>query len=309
MDDLRLMDKPIFDLHVHVGPELLSRRYTVETLAEEAQRDFFGFVAKNHFQPTTAWTSRISHQFPVPMMGSVTLNKGVGGINPEAVRAALSGFKTDPLQMERGKGRFIVWMPTIHAEAHLVHNRRRDIISDWGCSDEYQKIYAEGEGITVLDPGNLNRISQEAIEVLKIIASEDLILATGHLSSAEVEILVKEALTVGVKRIILTHPFYQATHMPLEQQVELSEPRRVFIELAYANLQFDRIPLEAYVELIRAAGPDRVILSSDLGQPGSESVGSGWKKYFKLLTEKGISEKEFAQMSIENPHQLALGEI
>jgi hypothetical protein len=38
-------------------------------------------------------------------------------------------------------------------------------------------------------------------------------------------------------------------------------------------------------------------------------VGSGWKKYFKLLTEKGISEKEFAQMSIENPHQLALGEI
>jgi hypothetical protein len=309
MDDLRLMDKPIFDLHVHVGPELLSRRYTVETLAEEAEREFFGFVAKNHFQPTTAWTSRISHQYHVPMMGSITLNKGVGGINPEAVRAALSGFKTDPLQMERGKGRFIVWMPTIHAEAHLVHNRRRDIISDWGCSVEYQKTYAKGEGITVLDPRNKNRISHEALEVLRIIASEDLILATGHLSSGEVEILVQEALTIGVKRIILTHPFYQATHMSLEKQVELSQLRGVFIELAYANLQFDKIPLETYVELIRAAGPNRVILSSDLGQPGSESVAAGWKRYFKLLAEKGISEKEVAQMSIENPHRLALGEI
>jgi predicted metal-dependent TIM-barrel fold hydrolase len=97
--------------------------------------------------------------------------------------------------------------------------------------------------------------------------------------------------------------------MSLEKQVELSQLRGVFIELAYANLQFDKIPLETYVELIRAAGPNRVILSSDLGQPGSESVGSGWKKYFKLLTEKGISGKEVAQMSIENPHQLALGEI
>jgi len=303
------MEKPIFDLHVHVGPELLSRRYTVETLAEEAERDFFGFVAKNHFQPTTAWTSRISHHYHVPIMGSITLNKGVGGINPEAVRAALSGLKADPLQMERAKGRFIVWMPTIHAEAHLVHNRRRDIITDWGCSLEYQKTYAEGEGLTVRDSRDKNRISPEAHEVLKIVASEDLILATGHLSSGEVELLVKEALTIGVKRIILTHPFYQATDMPLEKQVELSQLRGVFIELAYANLQFDKIPIEAYVELIRTAGPDRVILSSDLGQPNSEPVGSGWKKYMKLLAEKGISEEEIAQMSIENPHRLSLGEI
>ena len=303
------MEKPIFDLHVHVGPELLSRRYTVETLAEEAQREFFGCAAKNHFQPTTAWTSRISHHYPIPMMGSITLNKGVGGINPEAVRAALSGLKADPLQMERGKGRFIVWMPTIHAEAHLVHNRRKDILSDWGCSVEYQRTYAEGEGLTVRDPRNKNRISRETREVLKIVASEDLILATGHLSSGEVDMLVKEALTIGVKRIILTHPFYQATDMPIEKQVELSQLRGVFIELAYANLSFDKIPIETYAELIRAAGAHRVILSSDLGQPNSEPVGSGWKNYRKLLAEQGISEKEMAQMSVENPHQLASGEI
>ncbi len=309
MSDLRMRERPVLDLHVHVGPELLSRRYTIETLAEEANREFFGFVAKNHFQPTTAWAARIRHQYGVPILGSITLNKGVGGINPEAVRTALSGFKTDPLQTERGKGRFIVWMPTIHAEAHLVHNRRRDIVSEWGCSIEYQRIYPEGEGLTVLDQKNRNRISNETREVLKIIATEDLILATGHLSSEEVELLVKEALNIGVTRIIVTHPFYQATHMPLEKQVELSQLQGVFIELAYVNLKFDKIPIESYVELIRATGPNPIILSTDLGQPSCEPVGLGWKHFFKLLSEKGVSENELACMAIENPHHLAIEDI
>jgi len=48
------MDKPILNLHVHVGPEFIRRRYTIKSLAEEAQCESFGFVAKNHFQPTTA---------------------------------------------------------------------------------------------------------------------------------------------------------------------------------------------------------------------------------------------------------------
>ncbi len=38
-------DRPILDLHVHVGPEFLTRRYDIETLAEEAQRE-----ATNIFQ-------------------------------------------------------------------------------------------------------------------------------------------------------------------------------------------------------------------------------------------------------------------
>jgi hypothetical protein len=309
MNDLRLTDRPIFDLHVHVGPELLSRRYTVESLAEEAQRDFFGFAAKNHFQATTAWTARIRDRYPVPIMGSITLNKGVGGINPEAVRAALSGMKTDSLQIDRAQGRFIVWMPTIHSEAHLVHNQRRDIISEWGCAVKYQRTYPEGEGLTVLDPKDRNRISREAREVLNIIASEDLILATGHLSCFEVELLVKEALGAGIRRIILTHPFYQATNMPIEKQVELSRNPGVFVELAYVNIEFDKISIETYIELIRAAGPDRVILTSDLGQPSSEPLALGWKKYFRFLSERGVTKDELILMAIENPHRLAQGAL
>jgi len=308
MNDLKIGERPILDLHVHVGPEFLSRRYTIDSLAIEAERGFFGFAAKNHFQPTTAWAARLIRQHKVPIIGSITLNKGVGGINPEGVRAALSGFKADPSQTQREKGRFIVWMPTIHAEAHLAQNSRKDIIANWGCEPEYQALYPEGTGLTVLDKKKSNHLNKETKAVLEIIAEEDLILATGHLSSNEVEILVKEASSIGVKRIIITHPFFRATNMPPGKQVALSKIEGVFLELAYINLEIDRIPLESYIDLIRSAGSENIILSTDLGQLNNETVASGWKHYFEILKEKGIYKDQFVQMAVENPHSLAIKE-
>jgi hypothetical protein len=300
------IDKPILDLHVHVGPEFLRRRYTIKSLAEEAQHEFFGFAAKNHFQPTTAWAAMINTNYKIPIIGSITLNRGVGGINPEAVRAALSGFKTNPQKSKRDSGRFIVWMPTIHAEAHLIYTYRKDIISEWGCEMEYQYTYAEGTGLTVLDSGDTNLLNKETLKVLELIAKEDLILATGHLSSKEVELLVKEALNIGVKRIIVTHPFFKATDMSIEKQVELSKLKGVFLEICYVNLQMDKIPINSYIQLIKIAGAENIILSTDLGQINSETVGEGWENYFKLLTKEGVSKDEFIQMAIENPHKIAI---
>lgn len=300
------INKPILDLHVHVGPEFLRRRYTIKSLAEEAQREFFGFVAKNHFQPTTAWAAMIRANYKIPIIGSITLNKSVGGINPEAVRAALSGFKVNPQKSNRERGRFIVWMPTIHAEAHLIYNNRKDVISEWGCAMKYQCTYPEGTGITVLDKGDANLLNKETLKVLELIAKEDLILATGHLSSKEVELLVKEALNIGVRRIIVTHPFFKATDMSIEKQVELSRFKGVFLEICYVNLKMDNIPINLYVQLIKEAGSENIILSTDLGQISSETVGEGWENYFKLLTKEGVSKDEFIQMAIENPHKIAI---
>ncbi len=305
IDKIRI-DKPILDLHVHIGPEFLRRRYTIKSLAEEAQREFFGFAAKNHFQPTTAWAAMISTNYKIPIIGSITLNKSVGGINPEAVRAALSGFKINPQKTNRERGRFIVWMPTIHAEAHLINNNRKDIISEWGCATRYQSTYPKGTGLTVLDKEDANLLNKETLKVLELIAKEDLILATGHLSSKEVELLVKEALNIGVKRIIITHPFFKATNMSIEKQVELSKFKRVFLELCYVNLKMDNIPISLYIKLIKVAGPENIILSTDLGQLSSETVGEGWRNYFKLLKKEGVSKNKFIQMAIENPHKIAI---
>jgi len=230
----------------------------------------------------------ISKNYKIPIIGSITLNKSVGGINHEAVRAALSGFKVNPQKRNRDRGRFIVWMLTIHAEAHLIYNNRKDIISGWGGATKYQTTYPEGTGLTVLEKKGANLLNKETLKVLELIAKEDLILATDHLSSKEVELLVKEALNIGVRRIIITHPFFKATNMFIEKQVELSKLKRVFFKICYSNLKLDKIHIDSYIQLIKIAGSENIILSTDLGQVSSETVGEGWRNYFKILKKKGI---------------------
>jgi hypothetical protein len=308
LDHLNRDGDGVLDLHVHVGPEFLNRRYTIESLAEEAQREGFGFVAKNHFQPTTAWAVRLAGRISVPVIGSIVLNRGVGGINPEAVRAALSGFKVDPTRTETEEGRFVVWMPTIHAEGHLAQYGRRDISTEWGCSPEYQAEYPIGEGLTVWERGSSSRLSSETRSVLDYIAAHDLVLATGHLRSNEVEALVDGAVSTGVRRICITHPLFQATAMPLEIQKALTALGGVYVELAYVNLAIDNLPIEHYMEVIRTVGTDHVVLSSDLGQVTQEPVTEGWNRFYRLLGERGLTDEEFARMAIENPRCLVLGE-
>ena len=94
--------------------------------------------------------------------------------------------------------------------------------------------------------------------------------------------------------------------MPPEKQVELSKIEGVFIELAYVNLEMDRIPLDSYVDLIRSAGSENVILTTDLGQIINDTVAAGWQDYFKILKEKGISQDQLVQMAVENPHYVAM---
>ena len=50
----RVGTKRVIDMHVHIGPEFLRRKYSAASLAAEARREGFGVVMKNHFQPTTA---------------------------------------------------------------------------------------------------------------------------------------------------------------------------------------------------------------------------------------------------------------
>jgi hypothetical protein len=82
----------VIDMHVHIGPEFLQRRYSAEALAEEARREGFGVVMKNHFLPTTAQVSQLRRPGDeVAPIGSVALYFGCGGVDDHGVRAALSG--------------------------------------------------------------------------------------------------------------------------------------------------------------------------------------------------------------------------
>ena len=95
-----------YDLHVHVEPDLATRRIDDLGLARRfAELGLAGFVLKSHYVPTAERAAVVRAVVPgVRALGSITLNHGVGGLNAQAVEiAARSGAR-------------IVWLPTVDAE-------------------------------------------------------------------------------------------------------------------------------------------------------------------------------------------------
>jgi hypothetical protein len=296
-------DKRMIDMHVHIGPEFLRRKYSAASLAEEARREGFGVVMKNHFQPTTGQVSQIRRaDDKVPLIGSVALNFGCGGVDDHGVRSALSGWKSDVTASDPDPQRFVVWMPTMCCEAHLRLYNRRDISEAWGVRAKYTRFFAEGTGYT-LDTGNSEKMA--ALDrALSLIAEYDLILATGHFNREETLTLVKAAYKKGIRRIIMTHPLFQSTELEPEKMAEMWETYGAFSELCFSNLAMDHLTYEQYVEVIRTVGPKGVVLSSDVGQIFSPTVSEAMRDFFHEFQKRGIKEDEIVEMSVMNTNHL-----
>jgi hypothetical protein len=99
------------DLHIHALPDLLERPLFELDIARQA-RDvgYRTILFKNHF--TNADRIQVIRRMidGIELFGNLTLNRSMGGINPQAVFAAL------------GMGAKEVKMPTTYAARHLeVH--------------------------------------------------------------------------------------------------------------------------------------------------------------------------------------------
>lgn len=296
----------IIDMHVHVGPEFLIRRYEVLSLASELANFNIGAVIKNHFMSTTGLAALARALGHINIWGSIALNNGVGGLNHEAVRAAISANKTVPSMKDPDDVRLVVWMPTIHAANHL-EKIGYDIDYRWGASKKYCKKKSEVKAIGVLDKSG--SLKKEVIEILEMIKDEDLILATGHLSVEETLKLVEEATTIGVKRIIVTHPFYPPTNMSITEQKRLAKKKGVYIEQAYGDFLIygKERGLRNCVDSIREVGYEKSILTSDLGQLKLPSITEGLCEFISALIDRGVTISGIEQMIAENPAKLLIG--
>jgi hypothetical protein len=296
-------DKRMIDMHVHIGPELLRRKYTAESLAAEARREGFGVVMKNHFIPTTAQVSQVRRpDDKVALVGSAALNFSSGGVDDHGVRAALSGWKRDVTAADPDPDRFVVWMPTLCCESHLRCYNRRDISESWGVKREYTRFFAEGTGYRLdpQDPAGMAGLRR----ALQMIRDFDLILATGHCDRAETLTVVKTAHEMGIRRIIMTHPLFQSTELDPATMARMWERYGAYSELAFVNLAMDNLSYEQYIEVIEAVGPKGVILSSDVGQIFSPPVGEAVREFFGELHARGVAEDDVVQMSVLNTNHL-----
>ena len=285
-----------YDLHVHVAPDVINRRIDDIPLAGRFRDEgMAGFVLKSHYNPTAERASVVRKAVPgIDVLGAVTLNGSVGGMNPVAVEiAARSGAR-------------VVWFPTVDAI-----NQRQSRAADppgatpapWAAlQDELVAQGIEAPPVYVLDAGG--QVLPEVRQVLSLIARHDMVLATGHLSRAEILAVTAAASEAGVRRIIITHPEFTSQRLPVSEQAELAG-RGAMLERCFTTPYTGKVSWETMLENVRAVGPQHSFLSSDLGAPAGPPVEDGLALMADFLLKAGLSDEDVHTMAVANTRALA----
>jgi Family of unknown function (DUF6282) len=280
-----------YDTHVHIAPDVMERRIDDLDLAHRfADVGMAGFVLKSHYVTTAERAAVVRKAVPgVDVLGAITLNGSMGGMNPAAVEIA-------------GRlGARIVWMPTVDSR-----NQRATTASDlpgakpamWGALQA--DLHAQGivpDVVEVVD--GAGAVLEQVRQVLRVIARHDLVLATGHLSGAEGVAVVRAARAEGVRRIVVTHPEFTSQRLPVEQQIELAEAGAL-LERCFTTPYTGKVAWADLFANIRAVGVEHSLLSSDLGQPFNPPVEDGLALFADRLLEAGFSEKDVLTMAVTN---------
>ncbi len=288
-NNLRSIIKQAIDIHVHIGPEIIPRKYTVETLVKEESDKIGGMVLKNHFYPTAPFINGVDTK-KLQLFAGIVLNNFVGGLNPEAIYSA-SLLTNKPI---------MVWLPTVNAR-NFLEKSTFEIAPEWILDKTFKGRFAKNvKPVEITKNGD---VTNECIEVLKMIKKVKAVLATGHISWEESLLVAQQAKTLGIKKIVITHPIYQRINMPVDIQKNLAK-NGCFLEQCYSMHAIDRISMKKIAQQIKDIGYKSIILSSDVGQTFSESPSKAMFTFGNLLLNEGVKEKEFFTMMVENPKKL-----
>lgn len=265
------------DIHVHSLPDDRSRSIDAIAVAKLAQaRGMRAIVLKNHFDSTAPLAWVVAKMVPgFQVIGGVVLNRPVGGINPAAVEhmARVTG----------GLGK-VVWLPTFDSEHGVRVNKENRPF------------------VPVMRNGTL---LPDVEEVLDLIARLGLTLATGHSSPDEALAILRAARARGVQRMLVTHAMFTPVLMNIEQMRQAAS-LGAYLEFAGGRPTGPGAAerMARFAEAIRAIGVDRIVLSTDLGQPDNPLPPDGFGAFLVALRQQGFSPAEIGRMAKENPARL-----
>jgi hypothetical protein len=262
----------VYDIHLHTSPDVSPRSLDdIEAATQAAEAGMRGILFKSHHTITADRATIAGKMVPgIKVYGSLALNDAVGGLNIEAVEAALR------------LGAREIFMPTISAANH----RRAERL---------------GGGISIMQNGQ----SAALQEIIALIRQYDAVLGTGHLSKEEIWHLVGLAKGVRLKKILVTHPEHPLTDLTISEQLQLREEGACF-ERCYASSfpQAGAVPLERLAREIKEVGPASTILTTDLGAAGYPLPVKGMQSYLSELQKLGIRKKDMDLMVKDNPKML-----
>ena len=245
-----------------------------------------GIVLKNHVSETASRAVLVMKVVPdIEIWGGIVLNKAVGGVNPDAVEWMH--------RMYGGRGK-VVWLPTFEADKHLKTLSKPD---------------ARG---LVVAPGG--RVTPEMEAILKIIARENLVLATGHVHPDEIVAVVARARARDKRRFDQSCPDQHSGAEHGAGQAARRDggvhrdrlpslprrPRRVASFLTY----WTQVNAKRVAQAVNTIGAQSLVISSDVGQSGNMTHPDGLELAVGEMKSEGILDADIDLMMRKNPARL-----
>jgi len=278
----------VIDMHVHSHPDVFGRNMDDIDIAQLAKsKGMRGILLKNHVSETASRAALVMKVVPgIEIFGGIVLNKAVGGINPDAVEWMHRVYG--------GRGK-VVWLPTFESDKHVKTFSKPD-----------------ATGLVVAPNG---KVTPEMETILKIIARENLLLATGHVHPEEIIAVTRRARELGVKNILVTHGLTNVPGLTMAQAKEVTGMGAV-IEVCFlqflagpnAPLPFlthwTQIGAKHVAQAVKELGAKSLIISSDLGQSGNMTHPDGLEAAIAAMKREGVSDADIDIMMRRNPARL-----
>jgi hypothetical protein len=285
-----------YDLHIHVGPDVQKRIVDDVTLAHRfAELGLAGFGLKSHYTSTAERARVVAAAVPgVTVLGTITLNAAVGGLNPLAVEVAAR------------EGARIVWLPTVSAvnEQHEVTEARASgNVPVWvRLERSLREAGVRADPVRVVD--DHGRLTDAAERVLDVVARHGLVLCTGHLARDEIFVVVAAASERGIGDVVVTHPEFPSQSLEPSEQVELADMGAV-MERVFTTAYTGKTTWERVLEATRAVGVERTVWATDLGQLANPPVEDGLALMAEAFLEAGFTEDDVRTMAVTNTRRIA----
>ena len=308
------------DIHVHAGPHIFSsprRVDPVQAAIEAREAGMRAIVLMDVFEMTngTAWlVNRVVPDFQV--FGGLILNTVYGGMNPRAVKTALS----------YGDGaKFISF--GAHSTYYQASREGKMVDGRFVPLSELYPAFAQEELARCIRIPVDGHPGPELDEILHLIADHPgVYLNTGHVSVTEAMRLVELAQDYGIKQMLVASA---VTKIASDDQLRWMIERGAFIEhtLAafthttpipkthyyvereYASIDegMETAPSDGVVTVarhIQELGAQHFIIGTDFGVYTLPTPVEGLREFIACLLDLGISGDDIRAVTRDNPERL-----
>lgn len=291
------------DLHVHCDPSFMKRTGDAITFSNDAAANGMRAICLKDHHWGTAQAAFLANAHmsksstPFDCFASLCLNHSEGDFNLYI------------LEMNLRFGVKQVYMPTISDRTPIRPLKNASKNDNPGAFLPIKFIPPKEKPLHVLNTNG--DVKAAVLDCIALIRDYGAILSTGHLDYEEAYKVVKAAVAMGCKKILLTH--FNAPELLYDQNDRkrtLQEMREIqalgdcYVEYTHTMITNGASSLEDQLAAIDFFGPDRVCLGSDCGSINYPDLIGCWDEMLTNLVTHNYTKADIHKMCRENQMRL-----